>query len=60
VLKADVFDTRAVPDDKLRNMTSVMTVVDGDVVHDTGEVGRDRGRRGHDDDHDDHDHGRRG
>src|SRR5688572_16234300 len=55
VLKADVFDTRAVPDDKLRNMTSVMTVVDGDVVHDTGEVGRDRGRRGHDDDRDDHD-----
>ena len=45
-----MFDTRAVPDDKLRNMTSVMTVVDGDIVHDTGELGRDKGRRGHDDD----------
>jgi predicted amidohydrolase YtcJ len=51
VLKADVFDTSAVPDDKLRNMTSVMTMVDGDIVHDTGVLGRDKGRRGHDDDH---------
>ena len=54
VLKADVFDSRAVPDDKLRNMTSVMTVVDGDIVHDTGEVGKQQGR---DDDDHDHHHG---
>lgn len=40
VLAADVFDTRAVPDDKLRNMTSVLTVVAGEVVHDTGELDR--------------------
>lgn len=36
VLQADVFDTGAVPDDKLRNMTSVLTIVGGEVVHDTG------------------------
>jgi predicted amidohydrolase YtcJ len=36
VLKGDVFDSHAVPDDKLRNMTSVLTVVGGEVVHDTG------------------------
>jgi predicted amidohydrolase YtcJ len=36
VLAGDVFDERAVPDDKLRNMTSVLTVVGGRVVHDAG------------------------
>lgn len=33
VLAADVFDEQAVPDDKLRGMTSVMTVVGGNIVH---------------------------
>jgi predicted amidohydrolase YtcJ len=33
VLKADVFDTRAVPDDQFRNMTSVLTIVNGEIVH---------------------------
>ena len=36
VLKADVFDTAAVPDEQFRNMTSVLTVVGGEVVHDAG------------------------
>jgi predicted amidohydrolase YtcJ len=36
VLAGDVFDERAVPDDKLRNMTSMLTVVGGRVVHDAG------------------------
>ena len=47
VLKADVFDTHKVPDDKLRNMTSVLTVVGGEIVHDTGVLDD---RRRHDDD----------
>jgi predicted amidohydrolase YtcJ len=38
VLAGDVFDARAVPDDKLRNMTSVLTVVAGQIVHNTGAV----------------------
>lgn len=33
VLKADVFDTQAVPDEQFRNMTSVLTIVNGEVVH---------------------------
>ena len=53
VLKANVFDTRAVPDDQFRNMTSVLTVVGGEIVHDTGALS-DRHRR-HDDDDDDDD-----
>ncbi|TDC49251.1 hypothetical protein E1212_18815 [Jiangella ureilytica] len=36
VLSADVFDTRAVPDTKLRTMSAVLTVVDGVVRHDAG------------------------
>jgi len=28
-----VFDTRAVPDDQFRNMTSVLTIVNGEMVH---------------------------
>ena len=36
VLSSDVFDQREVPDDKLRNMTSVLTIVGGKVVHDAG------------------------
>ena len=47
VLKADVFDTVAVPDGELRNMTSVLTVVNGEVVHDAGALGK---RRDDDDD----------
>ena len=39
VLKADVFDTSVVPDEQLRNMSSVLTVVGGDIVHDTGALG---------------------
>ena len=48
VLKADVFSTKAVPDDQLRNMTSVLTVVGGEIVHDTGAL--DDRRRRHDSD----------
>jgi predicted amidohydrolase YtcJ len=50
VLAADVFDTRAVPDEKLRNMSSVLTVVGGEIVHDTGVL---RGGKRDDDDDDD-------
>ncbi|TDC49250.1 hypothetical protein E1212_18810 [Jiangella ureilytica] len=38
VLKADVFDTRAVPDAAVREMSSVLTIVGGRVVHDAGLV----------------------
>ena len=38
VLAGDVFSTAEVPDDKLRNMTSVLTVVGGEIVHDSGAV----------------------
>ena len=59
VLSADVFDARAVPDDKLRNMTSVLTVVGGNVAHDAGVLHVDKRGHGHDhdDDRDDHRHG---
>jgi hypothetical protein len=53
VLAADVFDTRAVPDDELRNMTCVLTVVGGKIVHDSGALRSDR--RDDDDDRDRHD-----
>lgn len=36
VLARDVFDERAVPDDEIRTMTSVLTVVGGRIVHDAG------------------------
>src|SRR6185295_14004629 len=36
VLSADVFDAKEVPDDKLRNMTSVLTIVGGKIAHDAG------------------------
>jgi predicted amidohydrolase YtcJ len=41
VLARDFFDERTVPDDEIRTMTSVLTVVGGRIVHDTGalEVG---------------------
>lgn len=38
VLAADVFDPRAVPDPDLRRVTSVLTVVDGRVRHDSGAL----------------------
>jgi len=57
VLSADVFDARAVPDDKLRSMTSVLTVVGGNVMHDAGVLHVDKPGHGHDDDRDDHRHG---
>jgi predicted amidohydrolase YtcJ len=33
VLSADIFDENAVPDDEIRQMTSVLTIVNGEVVH---------------------------
>ena len=36
VLDADVFDHNAVPDDRLRKMTSVLTIVNGQVRYDAG------------------------
>jgi predicted amidohydrolase YtcJ len=36
VLAGDVFDPVAVPDEALRTMTSVLTIVDGRIVHDAG------------------------
>ena len=33
VLSADYFDTASVPDDAIRTLRSVLTVVDGRVVH---------------------------
>lgn len=36
VLAKDVFDERAVSDDEIRTMTSVLTVVGGRIVHDSG------------------------
>ena len=40
VLEADIFDPAAVPDDQIRHMTSVLTVVGGEVVHDAGVLAR--------------------
>ena len=36
VLSDDVFDPDAVPVEQIRHMTSVLTVVDGEVVYDAG------------------------
>ena len=38
VLSDDYFDERAVPDDDVRHITSVLTVVGGWVVHDEGQL----------------------
>lgn len=38
VLSADYFSPAAVPDETIRDVTSVLTVVGGKVVHDTGAV----------------------
>jgi predicted amidohydrolase YtcJ len=35
VLEANIFDEAAVPDDAIRHMTSVLTVVNGEIVHST-------------------------
>ena len=40
VLEADVFDPDAVPDERIRHMTSVLTVVAGAIVHDAGVLDR--------------------
>lgn len=40
VLSADVFDPDAVPDEAIRAMSSVLTVVGGEIVHDTGVLTR--------------------
>ena len=40
VLSADVFDPEAVPVEQIRHMTSVLTVVGGEVVHDSGTIER--------------------
>ena len=36
VLSADVFDPAAVSDEDIRHMTSLMTIVGGEIVHDAG------------------------
>ena len=36
MLSADYFDEQAVSDEDIRHITSVLTVVGGRVVHDTG------------------------
>jgi hypothetical protein len=38
VLSKNVFDERAVPDDELRNMTSILTIVGGRVVYNAGAI----------------------
>ena len=40
VLSADYFDPKAVPDSDIRKLRSVLTVVDGRVVHEDGQLGR--------------------
>lgn len=40
VLSDDVFDPGAVPVEQIRHMTSVLTVVGGEVVYDTGVLER--------------------
>ena len=39
VLSADYFDEAVVSDDEIREITSVMTIVGGRVVHNSGELG---------------------
>jgi predicted amidohydrolase YtcJ len=49
VLNRDYF---SVPDEDIKRLRPILTVVDGDIVHDTGELGAHRGRKrdtgGHD------------
>ena len=41
VLSADVFDPAAVPEEQIRQMTSILTVVGGEVVYDAGVLERE-------------------
>ena len=41
VLSADIFDPAAVPDEAIRHMSSVLTVVGGEIVHDAGVLERE-------------------
>jgi predicted amidohydrolase YtcJ len=36
VLSKDFFDPRAVPDNEIRTMTSILTIVNGQIAHDAG------------------------
>jgi hypothetical protein len=45
VLSADVLDTGAVSDDAIKRITSVLTIVDGRIVHDSGVLAIPGGRR---------------
>jgi predicted amidohydrolase YtcJ len=36
VLSKNFFDERAVPDDEIRTMTSILTIVDGRIVYNAG------------------------
>ena len=38
VLSKNFFDERAVPDKEIRTMTSILTIVDGRMVHDSGQL----------------------
>tara|TARA_B100000029_G_scaffold516804_1_gene634669 strand:+ start:8708 stop:10333 length:1626 start_codon:yes stop_codon:yes gene_type:complete len=40
VLSADVFDPIAVPEEEIRKIRSVLTIVNGEIVWDTGEIER--------------------
>src|SRR5262249_10495780 len=44
VLNRNYFDPNAVPNEDLKRIQSVLTVVDGEVVHDPGVLRFDRGR----------------
>ena len=41
VLSADVFDPAAVPEEQIRQMTSILTVVGGEVVYNAGVLERE-------------------
>jgi predicted amidohydrolase YtcJ len=47
VLNKDYFDEQAVPADDLKQIRSILTIVDGDIVHDAGvlSTGHGRGRK---------------
>jgi len=38
ILEADIFDSDAVPDAVIRNMKSVLTIVNGEIVFDSGAI----------------------
>jgi hypothetical protein len=45
VLSADVLDAAAVPDDAIKRLTSILTIVDGRIVHDSGVLAAAAARR---------------